>query len=939
MELAGRMAKTACELREEVRLARPDTWWGELRETLRCGLTLTTQRQVDNEDLSDTLVQSVVCGMVALQFAREPFDGDMLRHVTPYCGPLVKSLLNACDMAWSGGQSCPPSVSRIVKVVSEVSCASRSESTPSGGAMLHFYEQFLKSFDAPSRQRHGVFYTPPSVARYIASRADRMLRDEFGLVDGLADVATNGDVHRNHPDIPAPPKKYLADPFVRIFDPAAGTGIFLIEVIDQIHRTLVNKWQGDGQDDIAIRRHWNQYVSRDLLPRVVGFELMLPAALLATIQIARKLAETGYEFASKARIRVYVTDTLAGPESRPMCGDVSGMWRREVRDVWQTGYHQPATVILGNPPFSGISQNDSPWMEGLLKGQPGDGSGAVGYYHVDGQPLGERKVWLQDDYVKFLRYAHWHIERAGCGLIGFVTNHGYLDNVSFRGMRQRLIDFFSRITIVDLHGNRKKRETTPEGGVDESVFPIEQGVAIGLFRRTPGAERGEVWHRDVWGTREQKTRLLNQGSDLDDGQRISPQSPHYLLRPQGIGGCDVYDQALSLPDAMPVNSTAAVTARDGFVVAFNETELLERMCLFRDLSIPSREIRQRFFTNSRSKKYLPGDTRGWKLDEARRVMAVDTQWNQHLRSCLYRPFDRRVIYWADGMIDWPRLDVMQYMTRAKNLALVTRRQMVPRQPCNFFWVSDSIVIDGVIRSDNRGSESLFPLYLPDAAGENAAQMPDTVSVNFAAEFLELVQHATGLRWDPSAPIGSDQYFGPLELFAYIYGLFHAPTYRHRYADWLGVEFPRVVLPSTSKLFRHLSRLGRRLIDLHNGLAVDENSTLPLSEEGESPYGDGHESVVVGPAYPKYEEGRVLIDEDSSFDGVSRAVWEFQVGSHQVCRKWLRDRRGRELAPEELSCFRQVLAAVRETQCCMRLIDQQIERYGGWPEAFAVTGTR
>jgi predicted helicase len=386
---------------------------------------------------------------------------------------------------------------------------------------------------------------------------------------------------------------------------------------------------------------------------------------------------------------------------------------------------------------------------------------------------------------------------------------------------------------------------------------------------------------------------------------------------------------MGLQDAMPVNSTAAVTARDRFVVAFNEEELLGRMRLFRDLTIPTSEIRQRFFTNSRSAKYLPGDTRGWKLEDARRTMAEDAQWGNYVRPCTYRPFDRRVIYWADWMIDWPRLDVMQYMSETRNLALVTRRQMLAHQPCNFFWIADSIVIDGVIRSDNRGSESFFPLYLPESAAGDTSAAGQSTPVNFASEFVELAQRKTGLRWEVGRTEVSDRCFGPLDLLAFIYALFHAPSYRNKYADWLCIDFPRVLMPASSGLFLSLSRLGRRLIGLHVGLASESPVTCANGKPGRA----GRLPTLVS-GNPRHEGQRVLLNDDFAFDGISRQTWEFHVGSHQVCKKWLRDRRGRGLEPAEVRCFEGIVSAIAATQRTMREIDKSIQRSGGCPGAFA-----
>jgi len=762
------------------------------------------------------------------------------------------------------------------------------------------------------------------------------------LDDGLADTATWGDLQRRlgEDDIPADVDESQA--FVRIQDPAVGTGVFLVEAIERVYRSLCTRWLREGNRPEAIQGLWNCYVPRQLLPRLAGLELMLPAGLMATMLIADKLAATGYQFRTAGRIRVYVADTLVGPDEAMCDSAVQGRWGHEFDETWQARYGTPATVMLGNPPFSGISQNRSLWIEGLLKGKLDAGRG--GYYDVNGEPLGERKLWLQDDYVKFLRFAQWHLERAGRGILGFVTNHGYLDNASFRGMRQQLLDVFPRISILDLHGNRKKNEVTPTGDTDENVFPVEQGVAIGLFRKPIGSASARVEHADLWGSQQEKIRLLSQKEGLQNWQRLTPTKPHYLLTPRDVRGCDVYERAFGLHEAMPVNSTAAVTARDGFVIAFDELELVQRMRVFRNLDIPAQEIRRRFFTNSRSKKYLPGDTRGWKLEAARQRMAEDAQWDRHTRTCLYRPFDRRVIYWTDWMIDWPRRDVMRHMIQGENLALVTRRQMLPTQPCNFFWVSDSIVIDGLIRSDNRGSESLFPLYLRAAEEGDPSVAPSSLRPNFATEFIETIERTSKLNWCATPTGQTSQSFGPEDLVAYIYGLFHSPSYRQRYADWLRVEFPRVVLPLSGALFRSISRLGAQLIHLHVGPPTNHHEPHPGNHDTERPDLEQRVSgtnqsrpTKLARGYPRHRAGQIQFNDGFAVGGVPASVWQFHVGGHQVCKKWLTDRRARELGPFELAQFRQIVAAIRETLRTTSAIDREIDRHGGWVSAFIARG--
>jgi predicted helicase len=666
---------------------------------------------------------------------------------------------------------------------------------------------------------------------------------------------------------------------------------------------------------------------------------MLPAAVVAHWQVFQMLVETGYQFQGDECIRIFLIDTLAD-WNEDNCDSTAAPSEIDIARV--ACRQEPFSVILGNPPFSGISRNQGRWITALLRGRTSDGQKTASYFRANGEPLAERKHWLQDDYVKFIRYAQWKIETAGAGVVGFVTNHGYLDNITFRGMREQLRAAFPRIAVLDLHGNAKKKERAPNGRPDENVFGIESGIAVGILRKPPVTLKPRVDFSEVWGTRDHKLSTLSHG--VKPWRTVVPVAPYHFFTPllSDSGLSDLareYEHGVSLTDVMPVNSTVAVTARDGFVVAFERDELLERMAMFRDLTISDDHIRGRFFANSRSTRYAAGDTRGWKLTAARRRMASDPDWQRYVRPCLYRPFDQRWIYWADWMVDWPRTEVNQHLTGIDNLALIARRQMLPTQPCNYFWVSRTIPIDGVIRSDNRGSESAFPLLLITASADVAsptdvplptglanvtAEPGHRVSANFSDRFVNAVAEAIQLTWQVEPNSSRKNTFGPRDLFHYIYAQFHSAEYRRRYADWLRIDFPRVFIPATATLFWQLSRLGVALVTAH---APAETVV------GKVPNFEKPELKKIESGYPKFITDRILLHDQLSIDEVSADIWEFNVGGHQVCRKWWRDRRGRVATAHDISDYRQLVDGVHNTIEIISQVDQCIESQGGWPRAF------
>ncbi len=652
---------------------------------------------------------------------------------------------------------------------------------PPSPSPSHLYDSFLHHYSQDNRKRRGVFFTPRPIAAYIVAQIDTLLREQCGFTAGLADER------------------------VTITDPACGTGVFLLAAIDFLHA-----------------KYGNSDYLKSLLPRLTGIEILPPAAFLAKLNITLKLCEIGYDFRPTDPINIITGDALSPA----------------AHSALRTP-HSSFPVLLGNPPFSSLSTNTNPWIARLVRGD----DETRGYIRANGQELGERKTWLHDDYVKFIRLAQWHVEEAGCGIVGFVTNHGYLDNTTFRLMRHELLRVFPHIEILDLHGNRKKHETSPDATRDENIFSLDQGTAIGIFCRPPTPTRrtseglnhqtpSRLGYSELWGSRESKLASLADPSPALRASVLNPQSPSWQFVPTGAATFHPeYAAGWSLAEAMPVNTTAPVTARDHFVVAFTRDELIARLTEFRDLSLPDDVIRERYFQRTRSARYETGDTRGWKLSSARRTIATDTNWHDKIVRCLYRPFDWRFVFWHPAMIDWPRYEVTQHLvhiptgqgdteTRRQRkwlspclpfslsppLCLIARRQQLPTQPCTFFWISDGLALDGVIRSDNRGSESLFPLYL--------AGTTDVPSPNFAPAFVNQFVTATQLTWLFLGRGNLDTTFGPEDLLAYIYALFHSPNYREKYAATLRSDFPRIVIPKSPRHFVCLALFGRQLIDLH-----------------------------------------------------------------------------------------------------------------------------
>jgi len=817
------------------------------------------------EDFADLFAQTITYGMFA---ARTRAENGFTRRAAfdniPHTIGVLRDLFRFIslgdlseELAWC--------VDDIAEVLAAADATGILDSYYRDGKgsdpIVHFYETFLAQYDPDERERRGVYYTPEPVVGYIVRSLHGLLKSEFGKPDGLASEG------------------------VTLLDPAAGTMTFIARAAQQAVAEFEAKYGAGGREDF-IRRH--------VLQNFHAFELMMAPYAVGHLKMSFYLEELGHRLADDERVRFYLTNTLDHEEleQSPLPG-LSSL-AQESRLAGEVKRQTPILVILGNPPYSGISLNTGEWITGLIED----------YKYVDGKHFGERKHWLQDDYVKFLRFAQWKIDQAGRGVVGMITNHGYLDNPTFRGMRQRLMRTFDEICILDLHGNSLKKETSPDGGPDHNVFDIRQGVAIAFFiKRGDKAEAkpdAVVRHAERFGPRDEKYAWLDaHDRDRTAWRALNPASPYYFFVPRNDDDAEQYQSYVAVGGILPTNVTGIVTARDRFVVDFREDTLLRRIGQFRDLSLTDAFLRD---------AYRLKDTRGWKMPERREDLAKLERWREYAVPCLYRPFDTRFLYYHPHMVDWPRSEVMRHMLAGENLALITRRQMLPGRPCNYVFVSALIISDGLIRSDNRGSESFFPLYLyPDADRGDlfAAHATSERTPNLSPRMVEALTAAYGAAPTPEA------------IFHYIYAVLYAPTYRAKYAEFLRIDFPRIPFPADAEAFATLAGLGARLTALHLLKSPElDPPACRFEGDGDGRVGKGRKA---GLRYDAGEE-RVYINATQHFAPVPEAVWSYQVGGYQVCEKWLKDRKERVLDSNDIRTYCRIVTALGRTIEIQKEID-------------------
>ena len=770
--------------------------------------------------------------------------------------------------------------------------------------VMHFYETFLAEYDPELREQRGVYYTPEPVVSYIVRSVDHILRERFDCPEGLAtremttyetfDQEGNVTQHESHR--------------VLVLDPACGSGTFLYAVVDRIR----DYYRTSGNAGM-----WTGYVKDHLIKRLFGFELIMAAYAMAHLKLGMQFAaqdmpeehrqDWSYGFDPDERMGVYLTNTLEQAERQTV--NLLGPMRAitdEANAASEIKRDLPIMVVLGNPPYSGHSANASrkagklTWIGELIED----------YKQVDGKPLGEKNPkWLQDDYVKFIRFGQHRIQQTETGILAFITNHSYLDNPTFRGMRQQLMGTFTDIYLLDLHGNSRTKERTPDGEVDENVFDIQQGVAIAIFVKEPGKKSpATVHHTDLWGTRNSKYEGLSESDVSDtDWDLLEPESPSYLFKPWDKDVGKEYERWPKITEIMPTNSVGVVTGQDKEVIRWSADEMKQAAQIL--LS---------------------------RLDK-------DEEVNEELViPILYRPFDTRQTYYSDSVITRLRRRVMDHMLAGTNHGLIFMRQVALHDSYTHFAVSKAVVDNRAFYS-SKGIMSFAPLYTYPSEQEIAQGLykPGERQPNLSPEFTETVEESLGLLFASDGRGDLYKTFGPEDVFHYIYAVFHSPTYRERYDQFLRADFPRVPLTDDVELFRALVDVGGKLKDIY----LMESPNLHQIQVSFPVAGD----YVIEKGHPKYfapgiappgekspiKWGRVYISKSAPksgkqgqyFEGIPPEVWEFRIGGYQPLDKWLKDRRGRTLSFDDLDHYKRIVAALTETIRLMAEVDEAILESG------------
>jgi len=842
------------------------------------------------KDFADMYAQTLVYGLFVARYfdpTLPTFSRYEAQDLLPSTNPLLKKFFGHV-----AGTDYDPKIAWLVDSLIEAYLSTdvhglmhKEFKAKQKDPVLHFYETFLTQYDQSLRKSRGVYYTPEPVVSFIVRSVDQILKTKFNLPKGLADTSkikhkvkiqagdgrTKDGIKRSTEEIHK----------VQILDPAVGTGTFLNEVIHHIHEGF------NGQEGM-----WQGYVKNHLLSRLHGFELMMASYTMAHLKLGVTLAELGYK--GDERLSVWLTNSLEEGVHEVPNLFMSQWLTDESNQASKIKSEMPIMVVLGNPPYSVSSSNKGKSITDLIK--------------IYKENLNERNIQpLSDDYIKFIRFAENQIEKNGSGIVAMITNNSFIDGITHRQMRKHLMETFDEIYILDLHGNAKKKETAPNGGRDENVFSIMQGVSINIFVKT-GENKGlaKVYHSEFFGKQKEKYEKLNESSFENlKWEKLEAPEPYYFFVPKDFGAMKEYEKGLGVDEMFGVSTSGIKTHRDNLVIANTKKELENRMTIFfSDLE------NQQIISQLHLK-----ETSSWNLNKAKNKNEFNPE---KIKDILYRPFDVKKIYYDSRLIDRGREEKMSHMIiNSDNLGLLTCRQQSTFEFQHVYiskFISDMCSVS--LQSKETGYH--FPLYLYHEDGTKTPNLDQKI-IHKIESNLDLtfttepsVKELSDLETPPCVKT-QDTHFYPEDILDYIYAVLHSPSYREKYKEFLKIDFPRVPYPKDKDTFWKLVELGRELRSLHlleSPRVFEFITTFPVGG-----------SNIVEKKYPKFENGKVYINESQYFGKVPDVAWDFYIGGYQPAQKWLKDRRERELNMEDIEHYQQMIVALSETRRIMGEVDE------------------
>lgn len=866
---------------------------------------------IDNQLFSDLYAQTIAYGLFVARY-HDPtlptFSRIEAANLIPKSNPFLRKLFQHI-----AGFDLDKRLDWIVDDLVNIFLASDvkdimknfGKSTRQEDPVIHFYETFLGKYNPALRKSRGVWYTPQPVVNFIVRAVDELLKTEFNLPLGLADttkIKAKADFLG----------KQVEREFhkVQVLDPATGTGTFLAETIRFIYEENFKDFNEGA---------WTHYVEKDLIPRINGFELLMASYSMAHLKLDMLLSETGYETNNDRRFNIFLTNSLE--EHHKDTGTLFANWLSDESTLAnQIKRDTPVMCVIGNPPYSVSSSNKSPWIENLLKDYKKD--------------LNERNIQpLSDDYIKFIRFGQHFIDKNGEGILAYISNNSFIDGIIHRQMRKNLLESFDKIYILDLHGNSKKKEVSPDGSPDQNVFDIMQGVSINIFvksNKKGKKELGDIFHFDLYGKRHLKyDYLLNQSLRKIKWKSVVNNLPNLFFSKKDFDNDEIYLEGFSTNELFKIGSSGIKTERDSLTIKFSIQELEKKVDELKN----SNDIE-----TFRSVNKLKPDGRDWKLGLAKKDLSFNLQKILRIH---YRPFDYRFTSYSGvtkGFLAYPRPEVTPHFLDLNNFGLIHLRQNnIGKEFVTL--ITDSMTEKGSLVC---GNYFISPLYLYQTPTELD---PREKIPNFNPEILRKIEEQLGMKMEELETINqkptTDNQFTPLNLLDYIYAVLHSPIYREKYKEFLKIDFPRVPYPQ-KETFWQLVELGAQIRKLHlledisnknlqtkfpvSGDNVVEKPSFVIARNDEEVTKQSQkvESRATDSSASLAMMGKVFINSTQYFDNVPYIAWNFYIGGYQPAQKWLKDRKGRTLDFNDILHYQKMIFALAETDRLMKEIDMMME---------------
>ena len=757
--------------------------------------------------------------------------------------------------------------------------------------MIHFYEDFLKFYDPAAKKKYGVYYTPQPVVEFIVRAVDDILKTDFALPKGLADTSkVDVTVKEMEEGSDTVVSKVVSKHRVQVLDPATGTGTFLAEVVGRI-----KEQQQKGA--------WPAYVDEHLIPRIYGFEYMMAPYTIAHLKLDMLINwwdDEALAATHNNRLQIYLTNSLDQTEltNKHLLAE---MIAREANEANNIKHNAPVMVMLGNPPYSVSSSNKSPWILNLLEDYK--------------KNLNERNIQpLSDDYIKFIRLGQYYIERTGEGVLAYISNNSFLDGIIHRQMRRELMRCFDDIYILDLHGNNRKKETSPDGSKDENVFSIMQGVSINIFVRKPNSDNkpATIHHYDLFGSRKEKYAfLLDHSLSNVEWQTLNPQEPNLFFVPKDFGVQDEYNKGFRVDELMTSYISGVQSGRDDIFVDIDKDLLADRV-----KHLLSGNLEPSFI-----QRYKVVDSSSYPLLKR---MQSSVFSEDKIVPYYYRLFDKRYIYYDKDLIKRSFYNLLHHMLTENVSFLLSRQQS--SFDFQHIIASDSISDMNAVSMQTREGNYVFPLYLYPSESElgfdteRKPNLDETIWrtienwVQYEKAFKPLTSNERNGELGSDAEPEQPHSLAPENIFDYIYGVLHSPSYRAKYKEFLKVDFPRIPYPKDKTDFEHFRFYGNQLRELHLMHNVPE-SPVTFPNAG---------SMQVDALRWEWNKddgysGNVYINETQCFEGVPAEAWDFYIGGYQPAQKWLKDRKGRTLSFDDIEHYRKIISVLMETSRLMKEI--------------------